>query len=213
MIIYQEILIDLGSNPEMDLIPTIKEFCSFSRCWKWAEGEVQSTSNGGNGPSCRVEYSDLGSSAVAVVSIRKHEGSIFRVANVTPKNTAQFSKDEYNQIAKRFGLDLRCHLKLRAISFIVKIPKAEIGLKQIISSKPVRIAFEKYLSWGLSGHTIDDEILHEFTCALFRRPRVSIRLNDLERYLIEDLKWLEFQAQELRQKVETGLIALRVCRR
>jgi len=139
---------------------------------------------------------------------------VFRVTNVTPREVTPvtINRDDYNMIAKRFGLDLRAFLKKRSLGISVYIPRSDIGIYQIVKSKPAREALERFILYPLRGHACDDDPLHEFTCTCFRR-RLELSFEHLERYLIDDGGFQSTEAAEARKKVEIGMRVLQVCKR
>jgi hypothetical protein len=214
MKIYQEVHLDLRNTHEHDLIGLAVAFCEASSAWEWVEDKTDRPDRTNEGPVFSVLYKNYDQSVSPLVHIAKSEQGVFRVTNVTPREISpiKISKDDYNMIAKRFGLDFRAFSKQRSLEISVYIPKADLDLKQIIKSKPARIALERYLSYPFSGHDRDEDPLHEFTCSVFRR-NIQLSLEYLERYLVEDRNLNFTDAKECRKKVEIGLGVLRVCKR
>jgi hypothetical protein len=214
MKIYQEVHLDLGQVPVTDLIRIATAFCYASSDWEWFEEKTNSSPSTTEGPAFAVSYRKYAESINPVVHICRKAGSVFRISNVTPRDVSPvtISKEDYNMIAKRFGLDFRSYSRKESLGISVYIPKPDLGLNKIIESGVTRTALERFLAaYPLSGHQLDEDRLHEFTCTAFRR-KLQFSLDYLERYLVEDRGWESDKAKDCREKIEVGLNVLRVYR-
>ena len=214
MKVYQEVRLTLETTRENELVAFARSFCDEFRRWDWHEDKIGRPSLSSDAPCFSVLYNEFNPAVSPLVHVAKEQQNIFRVANVTPRDISpdKISMDDYNMIAKRFGLDFRAFTKAHSLGISIYIPNSDLAFHHLIRNKPARIALEKYLSHPLRGHERDDDPLHEFTCTAFRR-NVQISLEQLKCYLIEDRSLSSRDASELCNKVETGLAVLRVYRR
>ena len=213
MKVYQEVQLTLETTREDELVAFARSFCDEFRHWDWHEDKIGRPIVSGDGPCFTVLYKAFDPAVSPLVHVAKEQQNVFRVANVTPRDISvdKISMDDYNMIAKRFGLDFRAFTKAHSLGISTYIPDTDLALHHLIRNKPARITLERYLSHPLRGHEHDDDPLHEFTCTAFRR-NVQISLEQLKRYLIEDRSLSSRDASELCKKVETGLAVLRVYR-
>jgi hypothetical protein len=187
MKVYQEVQLTLQTASEDELVAVARSFCQHFRSWEWPEDETGSPALFNDNSSFSVLFKEFDPAVSPLVHVAKEKPNVFRVSNVAPREVTpnKIAMDDYNMIAKRFGLDFRAFTKAQSLGISVYIPNAVLGLRQIIKSKPARIALEEYLSYPLRGHEYDDYPLHAFTCAAFRR-NVQISMDQLKRYLMED---------------------------
>lgn len=213
MKVYQEVQFTLETTRQDELVAYARSFCDEFRHWDWHEAKIGRPDPSSDGPCFSILYTEFDSAVSPLVHVAKEQQNVFRVTNVTPRDISpdKISMDDYNTIAKRFGLDFRAFAKAHSLGISIYIPSADLALHHLIRNKPARIALDKYLLHPLRGHERDDDPLHEFTCTAFRR-NLQISFEQLKRYLIEGRSLSYRDASELCNKVETGLAVLRVYR-
>lgn len=205
MKVYQEIFININGMEAPQFIEVARAFCGSSTNWDYLEEQSEHYSDNAGCPSLALLFTAWNGKLKPSVLITKDEHGVYYVSNIVSSTSGSFSKDEYNFIAKRFGLDFRRYIKSFNVPITLKIPSVNKSLRHIIKSKVARDAFNAYLSQNpLSHHPLDIQRLDIFTCILFRRAREKVNFDYFERYLLEDLNWQPEQARWCRNRVETG---------
>ena len=135
---------------------------------------------------------------------------MYRVANVVPEEAGHLSITRYNNVVRRFAEDIRRFIRCNKVPMSVLLASDNVGLKDIIPNSKALVYFERYLkAWPTSYHPSDIQRLDLFICAASRCPK-RIDLQDLQRYLIEDLDWLLKDVQWCVQRIEVRLDILDV---
>lgn len=212
MNIHQEIYIDTSIIGEEQLVQVLRDFCEACDSWQFLADESRAYEDAAGEESCGIAYNSTDSDNKAFVAVTKKNDTIFYVPNIVPQSSSELSMDEYNIIARHFGLDFRKFLRQSKIPIKIAIPNPIITIERIIKSKTAREKFLGYLShYPLSHHPLDIRRLDHFICIYHKRSRSALDFWALERFLVEDKDWRLKDASWCCDRIRTGLDILSAC--
>jgi hypothetical protein len=196
----------------------IREFVRASI--EWRVGEAESTEYAANisRPALVLKSAidaDCAEIAVAIAEAHDKRGRM-RVYNVVPRQ-GQLTVDQYNRVLHRFVVAFRRFSKQGhlGISAHFKIRRSPTTLDEIIPGSVTRRFFERFLApgsiWGTptTTHPTDVERLDLFICAL-HRFRSQVDFGGLRRWLIEEKRWPQKDADWTCDRIHTGTKILEV---
>jgi hypothetical protein len=196
----------------------ITEFVRACTQWRLLEAESAEYARSLSQPALMVEstmgneYAGIG---VAIAEPHEKRGQM-RIYNVVPRQ-GQLTVDQYNCVVKRFVVAFRRFSKKDrlGISTHFKIPRVPTKLHEIIPGSWTRRFFERFLApgmvWGTptTTHPNDIERLDLFICAL-HRFRSHVHLAALGRWLMEEKRWPQKDADWTCNRIQIGLEILDV---
>lgn len=135
------------------------------------------------------------------------------LANIVPKNGGRIPMEKYNEIGLLFIREFKKYHTDQDKRVTITSAGENITLADIIPGDKTREIFQRYLNaHPFSYHPLDIERLDIFICAL-SRFRSSIKIDLLNRYLIEELKWDREDADWCTKRINTGLRVLEANRK
>ncbi|MGN8226725.1 hypothetical protein [Gracilimonas sp. BCB1] len=135
------------------------------------------------------------------------------LANIVPKPDGSIPMEKYNEIGLLFIREFKKYHTDQDKRVTITSAGENITLADIIPGNKTRGFFEKYLNaYPVSYHPLDIERLDIFICAL-SRFRSSIKIDLLNRYLKEELKWDKKDADWCTERINTGLRVLEANRK
>ncbi len=208
MEVYREVLLKSKLISDHDLVDFLKKFAQQNSNWSLMGPESDEYSLHAGAESCVLFYED-GRYHPAFAVTKKVEG-IYYLANIVPRDE-EIPMSEYNSLARMFALDFRRFVAKNNISISVMLSNGRASLKNIITSKLVLELFERYLCLNpTSYHPNDIERLDLFICAVSRYSRKQLDIDELRRYLIEELNWSLEDAEWCYNRIRIGLDVLAV---
>lgn len=163
--------------------------------------------------ACIVNYleNDIPVAKLAFAKASTRKG--LYLANIVPKPSSSISMEKYNEIGLLFIREFKAFYTYQDKRVTFTSTGEAITLADIIPGGKTRTFFQRYLNaHPLSYHPLDIERLDVFICAL-SRFRSSIKLDLLNRYLIEELNWDKKDADWCTKRINTGLRVLEVNRK
>ncbi len=205
---FQEAYLKSKSLADKEFIGTFRAFGQSGEGWSYLIEESECYMAGIDSSACMLALND-GSCNYAIALAKERDG-VYYVANVVPEEAGLLPIARCNTVVKRFAEAIRRFIRCNKVPMSVRLASDNVGLKDIIPSSKALVYFERYLkAWPTSYHPSDIQRLDLFICAASRCPK-RIDLQDLQRYLIEDLDWLLKDAQWCAQRIEVGLYILDV---
>jgi len=214
--IFREVQVSSKLLDDQGVLDILIGFCKETRSYEFLHKESQDYSEGIRCHACFIHSHKTSATESAGIALAQQRPRTFYVANVIPRDKAELTIREYNDVLVRFVADLRKYIKYigkKEVAIDAKITVDTIGINQIIASTRPLELFKRYLgAFPRSYHPSDIRRLDIFICALSRCRR-KVDLGYLECYLIQDLNWNKKDASWCVQRIETGLDILKANRR
>ena len=210
---HQQIYIDASAINQDKIINIVKGFCAASESWEYLPIESSSYQRDSEQLSCCIEDKHKNGIVSSFIAITKMKGAVFYIPNIVPRGNSTISIEDYNHIAKRFGMEFRQFLRISRLPITVKIPRPITRINHIITAGLARKKFLSFIAaYPLCFHPSDIERLDRFTCLFHRYSRSALNLSALEQYLKEDEGWAEQDASWCCDRIRTGLDVISVYR-
>ena len=208
---FQDIYIKSSSLSLVQIIDSIRPFCNGNSNWTYLITESAEYASAIDELGCIILFKSISNNESVSVAIAKKNDHVLNVTNIISNEKSNLTLDEYNFFARTFAKEYKRYIKNNKLNINVSITKDNVGIDSIISSPLAKKLLNQYLNaFPKSYHPLDIKRLDKFTCALSRYNKKQPDFDGFQKYLLEDLKWPEKDADWCRNRVQIGYEVLEV---